>query len=196
MLRKWVIGITSLAFVSLGGMSTVMADHEEGTVNCGDFDTGEEVYEFWTSHGYNSENDPERLDGDSDGVPCESLTSSMESEFLAYESGEDSATEDESNYDDSNEEDVTDENATEEDASEEEATEDDAVEEDATEEEATDEETLEEDADEAGAGSEESSDEGDALPATATSYPMMILLGLLTAGAGAFMLIRRKVVQA
>lgn len=165
MIKKWIIGITSVAFVSLGGMAAVSADHEEGTINCSNFDTGEEVYEFWTSHGYHSENDPERLDGDSDGVPCESLTSSMESEFLAYEAEQAS--------------------------SEEEATEEEATEEEATEEEADD-----ESADESAAGSEESSDEGDALPATATSYPTMILLSLLTAGASAFILIRRKVAQA
>ncbi|PYZ97021.1 cell surface protein [Alteribacter lacisalsi] len=152
-------------------MSTVTADHEEGTVNCGDFSTGEEVYEFWTSHGYNSENDPERLDGDSDGVPCESLTSHMADDFLAYEAGEDGA-------------------------EEEDATEEDATEEDATEEDATEAEATEEEAEETAAGSEESSDEGDELPATATSFPMMMLIGLLTAGAAAFMLLRRKVVQA
>ncbi|TMW71303.1 LPXTG cell wall anchor domain-containing protein [Alteribacter natronophilus] len=161
-------------------MSTVMADHEEGTVNCGDFSTGEEVYEFWTSHGYNSENDPERLDGDSDGVPCESLTSSMESDFLAYEAGED----------------TTEEEAAEEEATEEETTEEEATEEEATEEEAAEEDATEEDAGEAANGSDESSDDGDALPVTANSYPMMLLIGLLAAGAGAFMLIRRKVVQA
>lgn len=164
MFKKWVIGITSLAFVSLGGMSAVIADHEAGTINCGNFDTGEEVYEFWTSHGYNAGNDPEGLDRDSDGLPCEGLTSSMESQFLAYESGEESATDEETTEEEVTEEDTTDEESTEE-------------------------------AGEETAGSEESSDEGDALPATASSYPMMILFGLLTAGAGAFMLIRRKVAQ-
>ncbi|SES28101.1 excalibur calcium-binding domain-containing protein [Salipaludibacillus aurantiacus] len=191
MIKKWLIGITSVAFVSLGGMAAVTADHEEGTINCSNFETGEEVYEFWTSHGYHSENDPERLDGDSDGVPCESLTSSMESEFLAYEADQQSTSEEETT-----EEEATEEEATEEEATEEDATDEEAIEEAATEEAATEEEADEDSANESAADSEESSDEGDALPATATSYPMMILLSLLTAGASAFILIRRKVAQA
>lgn len=154
MLKKWIVGFLAMAIVSLGGMSTTLANHS-GDADCGEFSSGEEVYEFWTSHGYSADNDPDRLDGnDNDGRPCESLTENMVDQFATYESGvagtnDDSATEEES------------------------ATEDEA------------------------AGTEEGSEEeGDALPVTATSYPTMMLVGLLVAGAGAFVLFRRKATQA
>lgn len=60
-----------------------------------------------------------------------------------------------------------------------------ATDEDSTEETATEEESTEETV-----GAEESSDEGDALPVTATSYPTIMFLGLLAAGAGALLLFR------
>lgn len=170
MFRKWVIGLASVALISLGGMSAVQADHVPGTINCGNFATGEEVWEFWDSHNYSAENDPEGLDRDKDGLPCESLTQGMEDQFLESESSVETGTEE-----DTTEEEVTEENATEE--SEEETP--------------TEEENSEEPA-----GAEENSDNGDALPTTATSYPMMILFGAITAGAGALLLFRRKTIQA
>lgn len=152
MLKKWVIGFLAMAIVSLGGMSTTLANHS-GDANCGEFSSGEEVYEFWTSHGYSANNDPDDLDRENDGRPCESLTENMVDQFAAYES------------------DVA-------------GTNDDAT----TEEEATEEEAT---------GTEEGSEEeGDALPVTATSYPTMMLGGLLAAGAGALVLFRRKATQA
>ena len=144
MFGKWVTGLVVAAVVSLGGMSAVQANHSPGTINCENFSTGDEVYEFWTSHGYSAENDPEGLDGnDNDGLPCEDLTSGIAGQFSEYEAGLETTNED------------------------------------------TNEETA----------TEEESDEGDALPVTATSYPTMMLFGLFTAGAGALLLFRRKSAQ-
>jgi flagellar biosynthesis GTPase FlhF len=53
--------------------------------NCGDFETGQEVFEFWVMNEYSSENDPLNLDGDKSGVPCLALTGEMEDKFLEYE---------------------------------------------------------------------------------------------------------------
>ncbi|MGJ9384691.1 LPXTG cell wall anchor domain-containing protein [Salipaludibacillus sp. CF4.18] len=172
MIRKWLVGLASVALISLGGMSAVQAEDK----NCGDFETGEEVWEFWDSNGHSKDNDPEGLDRDKDGLPCEELTAGMEEQFLESESSEETVTEEETT-----EEEVTEENDSEEEAAEE-----------------SEEETAseEENSEEVAAGAEESSDTGDALPTTATSYPMMILFGAITAGAGALLLFRRKTIQA
>lgn len=163
MIKKWAIGILGAAIISLGGMSAVQAEHGAPEKDCGNFSSGEEVFEFWTSHNYSADNDPERLDGiDNDGRPCESLTVNMVDQFAAYQSG---TTESE-------------EAPVEEEAAEEEA----PADEDATE--------------EASGSGESAEDEGDALPVTSTSYPTMMLFGLLTAGVGAFVLFRRKAAQA
>ncbi|MFC4737186.1 excalibur calcium-binding domain-containing protein [Bacillus daqingensis] len=54
-------------------------------VNCKDFESAEQVYMYWTEEGYTSENDPMGWDGDSNGVPCEQLTTDIAEEFLTYE---------------------------------------------------------------------------------------------------------------
>ncbi|MFC0523039.1 hypothetical protein ACFFGV_05450 [Pontibacillus salicampi] len=59
--------------MSLGGFSIASAEH--GTdYNCTeDFSTYDEAKQHWDNHGYSKDNDPEDLDRDSDGIPCESL---------------------------------------------------------------------------------------------------------------------------
>lgn len=156
MFKKWVVGMLAAAIVGLGGMSAVQANHGDDA-NCDRFSTGEEVYEFWTSHEYSANNDPDDLDREDDGRPCESLTENMVDQFATYESG----------VAGTNDDATTDEDA---------ATEDDST-------------------DEAAGAEEGSKDEGDALPVTATSYPTMMLMGLLSAGAGALVLFRRKATQ-
>jgi len=43
--------------------------------DCSDFKTREEAMEYWKEKGYSADNDPERLDRDGDGIPCEELPS-------------------------------------------------------------------------------------------------------------------------
>lgn len=58
--------------------------------DCEDFQSREEVMEYWKSKGYSATNDPERLDRDGDGIPCEELPSSGGSDSSS--SGSDSGT--------------------------------------------------------------------------------------------------------
>jgi hypothetical protein len=41
--------------------------------NCSDFATQAEAQAFWDAKGYSASNDPHNLDGDGNGIPCESL---------------------------------------------------------------------------------------------------------------------------
>jgi LPXTG-motif cell wall-anchored protein len=172
-MKKWFVGISSVALVSFGGMASVHADHEEGTVNCSAFETGEEVWDFWTEHGYHADNDPEGLDGDSDGIPCESLTlPDYEAEFVDWQENE---------RWEENGDPVEGEPETEpsEEPSETEETPEDPAE-------SSEEEIVE----------EEEAEEGEALPATANTYPTLMLIGALAAGAGAVMFSRKKTAKA
>ncbi|PTL39044.1 excalibur calcium-binding domain-containing protein [Alkalicoccus saliphilus] len=172
-MKKWFVGISSVALVSFGGMASVHADHEEGTVNCSAFETGGEVWDFWTEHGYHADNDPEGLDGDSDGIPCESLTlPDYEAEFVDWQENERW----EENGDPVEGEPETE--PSEEPSETEETTEDPA--------ESSEEEIVE----------EEEAEEGEALPATANTYPTLMLIGALAAGAGAVMFSRKKTAKA
>ncbi|PTL38611.1 excalibur calcium-binding domain-containing protein [Alkalicoccus saliphilus] len=180
MLKKWMIGISSAVIVTFGGMTAVHAEHSD-TKNCGDFDTGEEVWEFWTEHGYSSENDPDRLDGDSDGVPCEDLTLSagLESDFLAYDEDQ-TGSEDNNN---NNNENNNNENNSNEENNYNEANNEDHNENN------NNANHEDEENNNAAAGN---NDEGDEMAATSTSYPLMALIGIIAAGAGGFMLFGRK----
>jgi LPXTG-motif cell wall-anchored protein len=172
-MKKWFVGISSVALVSFGGMASVHADHEEGTVNCSAFETGGEVWDFWTEHGYHADNDPEGLDGDSDGIPCESLTlPDYEAEFVDWQENERW----EENGDPVEGEPETE--PSEEPSETEETTEEPA--------ESSEEEIVE----------EEEAEEGEALPATANTYPTLMLIGALAAGAGAVMFSRKKTAKA
>ncbi len=42
---------------------------------CADFDSHEEVFEYWYSNGYSADNDPHDLDEDANGIPCDSIDS-------------------------------------------------------------------------------------------------------------------------
>lgn len=158
-----------MAVISLGSAGAAQASHGEQTINCSDFSSGEEVWEFWDEHGYDASNDPEGLDRDSDGLPCESLTEGMEDRF--------------SETDDTNSDPVVEEDS---------STDSDSS---TTEETTNTVEPAEETAASTSSSEEDSTEEGGALPETATANPMMALFGVLAAGAGAVLLIRRKTVQ-
>lgn len=168
MLKKWIMGLSSVAVISLGSAGVAQASHGGETINCSDFSSGEEVWEFWDEHGYDKNNDPEGLDRDSDGLPCESLTEEIKDRFVDTEDNSEPVVEEDSSTDSDS----------------------------STTEETTDtEEPAEETAASTSSSEEDSTEEGGALPETATANPMMALFGVLAAGAGAALLIRRKTIQ-
>ncbi len=74
-IRKLLMILCSAGFLTgiFLGSGVAFAEHS-GDMNCGDFETGEEVMDFWNEHDYSAEHDPDDLDRDSDGQPCENLT--------------------------------------------------------------------------------------------------------------------------
>ncbi|ARI78503.1 excalibur calcium-binding domain-containing protein [Halobacillus mangrovi] len=99
-MKKFVAGIFSLGLI-FSSMGIVSAD-ESNDKDCDDFDSTEAAEQYWEENGYDENNDPDRLDRDKDGVPCESLSS------------DDSATEDSSSDDAMESEESSDESTTEE----------------------------------------------------------------------------------
>ncbi|MFG6150565.1 LPXTG cell wall anchor domain-containing protein [Halobacillus sp. B23F22_1] len=99
-MKKLLMVLCSVGFLAgiFLGSGVAFADHS-GDKNCGDFETGEEVMEFWESHDYSAENDPSDLDRDSDGQPCESLTDGVYENY----NGEESSEEDEESSDETEE---------------------------------------------------------------------------------------------
>ncbi|MFB5661472.1 cell surface protein [Alteribacillus sp. HJP-4] len=72
--------IASFVFLfSFSGTQSVSAEHGDEDRDCGDFESGEEVMDFWEEHDYSADNDPSGLDRDGDDMPCEDLTAGMES---------------------------------------------------------------------------------------------------------------------
>ncbi|MCP3029408.1 LPXTG cell wall anchor domain-containing protein [Halobacillus sp. A5] len=101
-MKKLLMVLCSLGFLAgiFLGSGPVFADHN-GDMNCDDFETGEEVMEFWNDHDYSENNDPDDLDRDSDGQPCENLTDGV------YDGGdgEESTEDDDSTSEEADEED-------------------------------------------------------------------------------------------
>ncbi|MBN9653945.1 excalibur calcium-binding domain-containing protein [Halobacillus sp. GSS1] len=95
--------------LTFGSAGVVSADSHDGDKDCSDFDTTAEAEKYWEENGYDENNDPDRLDRDKDGVPCESLGNSSS----ADDSGDSEASEDEPMED-------SEENGTQEESSEEE----------------------------------------------------------------------------
>ncbi|AQQ52023.1 LPXTG cell wall anchor domain-containing protein [Planococcus lenghuensis] len=127
-------------------------DTEDTVTNdrdCDYFATHEDALDFWFTNGYSADNDPHRLDGDDDGIPCE-VTADEYDAFVADWNDDEEGNE---------EEEAIDEN------------------------EATDEDE---------AAADEDEEEGEPLPDTATSNPLMMLFGTAIAGAGALLMLRRK----
>ncbi|MCP3031746.1 LPXTG cell wall anchor domain-containing protein [Halobacillus sp. A1] len=166
-MKKLLMVLCSVGFFAgiFLGSGVAFAEHSDNK-NCDDFETGEEVMDFWESHDYNEDNDPDGLDRDKDGQPCEELTDGV------YD-GSDSEDSEESSEDTATEE--SDEDSEEDTSSEEESS---------------------EDADEAagsdGDDSDSAEEEGGELPDTATNSPFMMMMGALFVGAGGLLLIRKK----
>ncbi|RWZ52225.1 LPXTG cell wall anchor domain-containing protein [Halobacillus fulvus] len=65
---KKVLASLFAVFMVFGSFGVVSADED---MDCGDFASEAEAQQYWDDNGYSAENDPERLDGDGDGIPCE-----------------------------------------------------------------------------------------------------------------------------
>lgn len=111
--KKKIIGIVFGSFLVFGSAMNVGA--VENDKNCGDFE-GDGAIAFWYENGFTAENDPHNLDGDSDGLPCETSQGDYDS-YVASQEADDSSSEEET---------VAEETATEEDET---ATEEDETEE-------------------------------------------------------------------
>ncbi|MFS0634946.1 excalibur calcium-binding domain-containing protein [Mesobacillus foraminis] len=75
---KWLAAIFTFVLIS----SYSLGAYAQEDVNCDDFDTKQEVMEFWFDNGYSATNDPHNLDGDRDGYPCE-VTKGDYDEFIS-----------------------------------------------------------------------------------------------------------------
>jgi len=58
--------MTLVFFSAFGIAFATPADHD-----CDDFSSQEEAQKYWDEKGYSADHDPERLDADGDGIPCE-----------------------------------------------------------------------------------------------------------------------------
>ena len=58
--------MTLVFFSAFGIAFATPADHD-----CNDFSSQEEAQKYWDEKGYSADHDPERLDADGDGIPCE-----------------------------------------------------------------------------------------------------------------------------
>ena len=81
MMWKRTITVVMAAALLLVGMLSVSAfaqqrgpSGDDGTYNCGDFDTQQDAQAFFEAQG-GPASDPHGLDGDSDGVACQNLPS-------------------------------------------------------------------------------------------------------------------------
>lgn len=68
MKRIFAFAVSTL-LVLIGTSPSYAAENDK---DCTDFASQEEAQKYWNEKGYTAENDPERLDRDGDGVPCES----------------------------------------------------------------------------------------------------------------------------
>jgi len=68
-MKKWFFVLLSSVLFVTGFVAPAFA---QGDVDCGDFNgDGRAVAKFWVENGFSATNDPHRLDGDGDGLPCE-----------------------------------------------------------------------------------------------------------------------------
>lgn len=95
-MNKFSAGLFAVGLI-FGGSGFVSADSHDGDKDCPDFDSTAEAEEYWNEQGYSAENDPELLDRDGDGLPCENLGGSSSNDGASEEtSDEGESTEEES----------------------------------------------------------------------------------------------------
>ncbi len=74
-MKKLIVGLFAL-LMTIGGFSGVNVANAAVDKDCeADFETKEEALQYWNENDFSAENDPQRLDRDGDGEPCESLPS-------------------------------------------------------------------------------------------------------------------------
>ncbi|MGP4070220.1 LPXTG cell wall anchor domain-containing protein [Halobacillus sp. B29] len=213
MLKKmFAVGLLSLGMVA-GGASAVSADEDK---DCGDFSSGDEVMQYWNDNNFSAENDPDRLDNDSDGQPCENLTEDWEASEEQESNSEETSESSESSV--SNDKDCDSfenheevmafwyENGYDENNDPHDLDRDNdnlpcevsqsewdsfvADKEDGSESNGSDEDTSSESDEEASA---EQGEEGGELPDTSSNNPLMMLAGLIvSAGAGLFLILKKQ----
>ncbi|WP_226577086.1 excalibur calcium-binding domain-containing protein [Halobacillus litoralis] len=89
-MKKLFAGLFALSLI-FSSFGVVSADNHDGDKDCPDFGSEEEAKAYWDEKGYSAENDPERLDGDGDGIPCEDSdygSSSDSSEDMSSDDGD------------------------------------------------------------------------------------------------------------
>lgn len=101
-MKKWLTGLFAIGLVF--STSGVVGAAEDKV--CSDFETTAEAEAYWEENGYDENNDPDRLDRDKDGIPCESLggESSESSSDDSTTEDEEATEEDETSSDESSEE--------------------------------------------------------------------------------------------
>lgn len=70
-MKKLLVSASAFALLAVGYNSPAYAAKNPNDKDCGNFNSKQEVMEFWYSNGYNANNDPHDLDRDNDGLPCE-----------------------------------------------------------------------------------------------------------------------------
>ncbi|MBN8233771.1 excalibur calcium-binding domain-containing protein [Halobacillus kuroshimensis] len=97
-MKKLLAGLFAIGLI-FSSFGAVSADNHDGDKDCPDFASEEEAKEYWDEKGYSAENDPERLDRDGDGIPCEdpdsSSSDSSEESSDDMSSGDEDAAEEE-----------------------------------------------------------------------------------------------------
>ncbi|TXR92008.1 cell wall anchor protein [Bacillus sp. SH7-1] len=71
-MKKLLASATAVTLLTVGYSSAAFAAKSPNdTKNCGHFKNQQEAQAFWDQNGYGVGNDPNRLDNDKDGIPCE-----------------------------------------------------------------------------------------------------------------------------
>lgn len=71
-MKKLLASATAFTLLTVGYSSAAFAAKSPNdTKNCGHFKNQQEAQAFWDQNGYGIGNDPNRLDNDKDGIPCE-----------------------------------------------------------------------------------------------------------------------------
>ncbi|MDA2672205.1 excalibur calcium-binding domain-containing protein [Bacillus cereus] len=71
-MKKLLASATAVTLFTVGYSSAAFAAKSPNdTKNCGHFKNQQEAQAFWDQNGYGVGNDPNRLDNDKDGIPCE-----------------------------------------------------------------------------------------------------------------------------
>ncbi|TCP24906.1 LPXTG-motif cell wall-anchored protein [Scopulibacillus darangshiensis] len=176
MAKKFLTSLLSLAFLTFVMFNNINTADAAGDKDCKDFSGDHKaVMEYWYSHHYTAENDPERLDGwgnkVDDGIPCE-VSKDEYNAFLASKKADKSDKDDKAS--------TSDDKAT--------TSKDNTSDKTAA-------NTSDDKSNTDSSSTSSDNDEGGSLPNTATHYPTMILVGAIIAFLGALLFFRKRAVN-